>query len=170
MKNFKVSGLQEKLARFEDVEDIFLIENEQHLVEEVLCAKLSEQIGSPVHCYELGGKTVVFVKQDFADVAIRRGKDILFKEFNSMSHKYYSGNMFFPIYDDHSIIATFESQDIDGLKNWCSEISADLLVKPNSDGHLHVLTHDPLEHICMVKAMQERIPFEKLLNYNYTKI
>jgi hypothetical protein len=160
----------EKHTRFQDrCVDIFLISDEINLVDYYLCNELSKKIKADVYWYNSGDKAVVCVMQENVDEAIKFGKQIIIKNFNCMSAMYISKGVL-PVLDEYSVIAAFETENIDGLKNWCKLIDPELIVKINTNGEKCVLTYEPLEFTSRIKQAHTNDPFPKLLNFDFIKI
>lgn len=165
-----LTSLEEKKERFQDqVTDIFVITEEIDLVDSCLCNSLSKKIDAGVYWYKLGEKVMVCVMDENVDAALEAGKKIIIENFSTISAQYIDKTVS-PVLDHYAIIATFETDDIEGLRKWSKNIDTELLVKTNSEGHKCVITTEPLEFISRVKAEHKANPFPNLLNFDFSNI
>lgn len=168
-KHFLGNDAQKQERFKEGYVDVFLIFEEIDLVDCYLCNPLSKKIGADVYWYKLEDKAVVCVKKENVDSAIAAGKQIIIKNFVSMTSEYID-KVISLVLDDYSIIALFKTDDIEGLNKWCKNIDSELIVKTNLKGEQCVLTDQPLEHVSRIKAEYKANPFPNFLNFDFFKI
>lgn len=149
--------------------NVFVVFEDFDLVDSCICAKLSEKIGAEVYWYKSDDKVFICVMEEDVDAAIETGKQLIIQNMNSMTAQYIDKTISL-VLDDYSIIATFETDDIKGLTDWCKSIDTELIVKNNLKGKKCVLTKDPLEFISRVKARYASDPFPTVLNFDFFKI
>jgi len=151
--------------------DIFFIKEEINLVDYCLCDPLTKLIDSNVYWYMNGDQAIVCVLKEYVDEAVTAGSKIIIQTFVSMSSEYLNhDNRETPVLDKYAVIATFDTDNPNGLSSWCNNIDPELLVKTNSEGYKCILTTEPLEFISRVKTENERNPFRTILNFDFFKI
>jgi exosome complex RNA-binding protein Rrp42 (RNase PH superfamily) len=151
--------------------DVLFIKEESNLVDYNLCDPLTKLIDSNVYWYMNGGEATVCVLKEYVDEAITVGNKIIIQNFSSMSAKYLDENQRESlVLDKYSVIATFDTDDVNGLSSWCNNIDHELIVKTNSKGDKCILTKEPLEFISRVKAEYQSNPFPTILNFDFLKI
>jgi len=159
---------QEKLG--ERFVDIFFIKEEIHLVDYSLCDPLSKLTDSNVFWYMDGDTAVVCVLKNHEQECITIGSKIIIQSFSSMSSEYLDENKKTPVLYEYAVVATFHTDDVNGLSSWCNNIDNNLLIKTNLLGDKCILTKNPLDLISIIKAEYKKYPFSTLTNFNYFKI
>lgn len=150
--------------------DLFFFKDEIDKVESCLCTPLAEKLDAEVYWYRSGNRVVVCVMEENIYDAVKYGKELIIKNFDTMTTEYMDGSRLHPVLDDYSIIATYVTDDIYGLNSWCHNINDELIVKTNSSMQQCVLTKEPLEFVSRIKTAQEKNPFRTLLNFDFYKI
>ncbi|MDF2866187.1 MAG: hypothetical protein K0R72_1005 [Clostridia bacterium] len=149
--------------------DVFVIFEDFDLVDSCICAKLSEEIGAEVYWYKSDDRILICVMEENVDAAIVAGKKLIIQNMAGMTAQYIEKTVSL-VLDDYSIIATFETDDIAGLADWCKNIDTELVVKTNLKGERCVLTKEPLEFTSRIKSEYASNPFPTLLNFDFFKI
>lgn len=162
---------KEREKRFgERCVDLFFFKDEITQVESCLCIPLAEKLKAEVYWYKIGNHAIVCVMEEDIYDAIKYGKELIIKNFDTMTAEYLENGRLHPVLDDYSVIATYVTDDTRGLASWCHNIDPELIVKTNSSLQQNVLTKDPLEFISRIKTAQLQNPFRSLVNFDFKKI
>lgn len=150
---------------------VLFVKGQSCLIETKLCAAIAEETGLDICWYESEGYAVICSSEKDAYDVESVGRKIIIQNLDTMSALFLEkGALKTPVLCEYSIIARFETDDIEGLKKWCHEIDQDLLVKIDENGLKCVLTNEPLEFISRIQAAYQKSPFPKVVNFDFFKI